>query len=140
MRRILIGTLSTTLLFSFAIAARTMGTTPSEVVGLDIAQRPSCSNPQTQTQINTCAGIDYENAERRMNQVYQQLLPQLPVARRQRLVASQQAWLRFRENSCEFQRSEVAGGTMAPTVYNSCMAEMAKQRTQQLEAYMRTGM
>lgn len=118
------------------IAAKVAIATP-DVADVLIAQKPNCNNPQTQSEMNACAGLSYQQADKRLNQVYQQLVPKLPSVRRQKLTSAQQAWIKFRDSNCAFQRSEVEGGSMAPMIYSSCLAEMTKQRTEQLEAYIR---
>ena len=108
----------------------------SNVAGVQVAQQPNCNNPQTQSEMNVCAGIAYRNADRRLNQVYQQLLPKLPASRRQQLVTAQQACIRYRDASCNFERSEVEGGTMAPMIQASCLARLTEQRTKDLQQYL----
>ena len=160
MLKISLATIGTVTLFGLGIAAGTMATaspniifhklesragetpTPQEflersnVAGVQVAQQPNCNNPQTQSEMNACAGIAYRNADRRLNQVYQQLLPKLPAGRRQQLVTAQQAWMRYRDASCNFERSEVEGGTMAPTIQGSCLARLTEQRTKDLQQYL----
>ncbi|MCL1463784.1 lysozyme inhibitor LprI family protein [Argonema galeatum] len=127
MRKFLLATASTVTFFGLGIAA---------LADVRVAQQPNCNDPQTQSEMNACAGISYQNADRKLNQVYQQLLPKLPAARKQKLVTAQQAWLRFRDASCVFERSEVEGGTMAPMIYSGCLATVTEQRTKDLERYL----
>lgn len=115
----------------------TAGVIP-DLIGVRLAQKPNCNNPQTQSEMNICAGISYQNADKKLNQVYQRLLPKLETSRRQKLVAAQQAWLKFRDASCAFEKSEVEGGTMAPMIYGGCMATLTEQRTKQLQGYSET--
>ena len=160
MFKISLATIGTVTLFGLGIAAGTIanatpniffhklepraGETPtpkeflqrSNVAGVEVAQQPNCNNPQTQGEMNACAGIAYRNADRRLNQVYQQLIPKLSAARRQRLVTAQQAWIRYRDASCNFERSEVEGGSMAPMVQASCLARLTEQRTKDLQQYL----
>lgn len=110
----------------------------TDISGVQFAQRFNCNNPQTQTEMNACAGLAYQQAEKKLNQVYQQLLPQLSSSRRQKLISAQQAWIKFRDSSCAFERSEVEGGTMAPLIYSSCLADVTEQRTQRLQEYIDT--
>jgi len=109
----------------------------ADTSGVLFAQRRNCTNPQTQGEINACAGLSYEKADKKLNQVYQQLLPELPRARRQKLITAQSEWIKFRDANCDFAKSEVQGGTIAPAIYNGCLADMTKQRTAQLERYLR---
>lgn len=48
-----------------------------------IAQQPNCKNPQTQTELNICSGVDYQRADQKLNQVYNQVRDQLSANRRQ---------------------------------------------------------
>jgi uncharacterized protein YecT (DUF1311 family) len=132
MHKLLIAPISTIALLTSSIIAHA---TPN-LAGIQIAQRPNCNNPQTQSEMNACAGIAYQNADRRLNQVYQQLLPKLSTSRRQQLVTAQQAWIRFRDTSCTFERSQFEGGTMAPMVQANCLARVTQQRTKELERYL----
>jgi uncharacterized protein YecT (DUF1311 family) len=99
------------------------------------AQKLDCNNARTQLEINRCAHLSYQNADKKLNQVYQQLLPKLERSRKQKLVAAQQAWIKFRDTSCEFERSGYEGGSIAPTIYFGCLEKTTQQRTQQLQEY-----
>ena len=132
MRQSLVATIATVTLFNLAIPVATIAS-PISDFSVQVAQQPNCSNPQTQGEMNACAGIAYRNADRRLNQVYQQLLPKLSAARRQQLVTAQQAWIRFRDASCTFERSGFEGGTMAPMVQSNCLARVTEQRVKDLQ-------
>ena len=103
---------------------------------LQLAQRPNCNNPQTQSEMNICASIAYQNADRKLNQVYRQLLPKLSAARKQKLISAQQAWIKFRDSSCEFERTAFEGGSIAPMIYSNCLAAVTEQRTNDLRRYL----
>lgn len=135
MRNFFLASLSIVILFGVGIAARTIATTPN-FTRVQLAQNPNCNNPQTQTDMNICAGIFYRNADRKLNQIYQRMLPKVPAARKQKLIAAQQAWIRFRDTSCEFERSEFEGGTIAPLIHGNCMTTVTEQRTKDLERYL----
>lgn len=137
MRQLLAWVVSITAIIGLGTIAAKVAIATPDVAGVLIAQKPNCNNPQTQGEMNACAGLSYQQADKRLNQVYQQLVPKLSAARRQKLTSAQQTWIKFRDSNCAFQRSEVEGGSMAPMMYSSCLAEMTKQRTQQLEEYIR---
>ncbi|MBD2456287.1 lysozyme inhibitor LprI family protein [Nostoc sp. FACHB-87] len=101
-----------------------------------LAQKPNCNDPQTQLEINICSQLSYQNADKKLNQVYKQLLPKLSKTRQQKLIAAQLAWIKFRDASCEFERSAYEGGSIAPAIYAGCLEEATKQRTQQLREYL----
>lgn len=136
MRQFLIVTITTASLFNGGIPADTIASATPDLVRMQVAQQPNCNNPQTQSEMNACAGIAYRNADRRLNQLYQQLLPNLSASRRQQLVTAQQAWIRFRDASCTFERSGFEGGSMAPMVQANCLARVTEQRVKDLQNYL----
>jgi uncharacterized protein YecT (DUF1311 family) len=135
MGKFLLATLTTATLLSLGIATRTISSTTPNTTDIQIAQNPNCNNPQTQTAMNACSAIAYQNADKKLNQIYKQLMPQLSASRKQKLVTAQQAWIKFRDASCVFERSEVEGGSMAPMVYNDCLTTFTEQRIKDLQRY-----
>lgn len=136
MRKFLLIAISVASLFGVGMAARSIGSPTTGVTSLQLAQSPNCDDPQNQSEMNDCAGIAYQNADRKLNQVYQQLLPKLPASRKQKLIVAQQAWIKFRDTSCDFERSAVEGGSLAPTIYGGCLATVTEQRTKDLQGYL----
>jgi uncharacterized protein YecT (DUF1311 family) len=130
----------TTTVFTLCLAIRTFGIVAPHSESLQLAQQPNCRNPQTQTEINICAGIEYQNADKKLNQVYQQLIPKLSASRRQKLILAQRAWITFRDANCEFERSQLEGGTIASAIQAACMAELTKTRTAQLDQYIKSAL
>jgi uncharacterized protein YecT (DUF1311 family) len=113
-----------------------LGSANPDLLSVQVAQKPNCNNPQSQSEMTACAGIAYQNADRKLNQIYQQLLPKLSSSRRQQLVTAQQAWIRFRDTSCNFEASAFEGGTIAPMIYSSCLARLTEQRIKDLQNYL----
>lgn len=136
MGKFLLATLTSLTLFSLTIPTPTIGGITTDVSSITVAQRPNCNNPMTQAEMNACAGIANQNADRKLNQIYQQLLPKLSTTRKQKLITAQRAWIRFRDTSCDFERSEVTGGSMEPMVYSNCLASVTQQRIKDLETYL----
>jgi len=136
MGKFLLTVLSIASLFAVGMATRGIASPTSAATNLQLAQRPNCNNPQTQSEMNICASIAYQNADRKLNQVYRQLLPKLSASRQQKLISAQQAWIKFRDSSCEFERSAYEGGSMAPMIYGFCLADVTEQRTKDLQRYL----
>jgi uncharacterized protein YecT (DUF1311 family) len=113
------------------------GTTP-DFPEIRLVQKLNCNNPQTQTAINQCAKLSYQNADKKLNQVYQQLLPTLERSRKQKLIASQLAWIKFRDTNCEFERSKYEGGSIASSIYSGCLGNATRLRTQELQEYLKS--
>ena len=136
MGKFLLTVLSIASLLAVGMATRGIASPTSAATNLQLAQRPNCNNPQTQSEMNICASIAYQNADRKLNQVYRQLLPKLSAARKQKLITAQQAWIKFRDSSCEFERSAYEGGSIAPMIYGFCLANVTEQRTKDLRRYL----
>ncbi|MEH2435249.1 MAG: lysozyme inhibitor LprI family protein [Nostoc sp.] len=113
------------------------GTTP-DLREMRLVQKLNCNNAQTQIAINECAKLSYQRADKRLNLAYQQLLPTLETSRKQKLIAAQQAWLKFRDTNCEFERSRYEGGSIAPSIYSGCLENSTKLRTQELQEYLKS--
>lgn len=114
--------------------------TPSSVASTNgqMVSGLDCKSPQTQAAINTCASSSAKAADQKLNQVYQQLKSTLKGSHREKLLINAELmWVRFRDTNCAFERSSYQGGSIAPSIYHSCIEQMTKQRTEQLENYLR---
>lgn len=119
-----------------SLAAALCGGAAAEL-GVRLAQQPNCKNPQNQAEMNACAGLSYQNADKKLNQVYQQVRSKLQGANREKLTEAQLAWIKFRDGNCAFARTEVEGGSMEPMIFSGCLADITKKRTASLESYNR---
>ncbi|MEH2358357.1 lysozyme inhibitor LprI family protein [Nostoc sp.] len=113
------------------------GTTP-DLPEMLLAQKLNCNNSQTQITINECRKLSYQNADKKLNRVYQQLLSTLESSSKQKLIAAQVTWIKFRDTNCEFERSRYEGGSITPTIYFGCLENTTKLRTQQLQEYLKS--
>ncbi|MBG1264088.1 lysozyme inhibitor LprI family protein [Nostoc commune] len=138
MRQLLLVLASMLTLSSLGTPTMTIAGTTPDVPEMRLVQKLNCNNPQTQSAINECTKLSYQNADKKLNQVYQQLLPTLETSRKQKLIAAQQAWLKFRDTNCEFERSRYEGGSIAPSIYSGCLENTTKLRTQQLQEYLKS--
>lgn len=138
MRQLLLALVSMLTLSSLPTPTMTMAGTTPDLPQMRLAQKFNCNNAQTQAAINECAKLSYQNADKKLNQAYQQLLPTLRRSRKEKLIAAQVAWVKFRDNNCEFERSENEGGSIAPTIYFGCLENTTKLRTQQLQQYLKS--
>jgi uncharacterized protein YecT (DUF1311 family) len=101
-----------------------------------LAQQTNCTNPQTQTEMNICAGISLQKSNRQLNQVYQTLLPKLSNTEKRLLSAVQMRWMQFRDNECTFASSRYEGGSIQPLIISTCKDNLTRQRTSDLTAYL----
>jgi len=103
------------------------------------AKLPCEKRARTQNELNQCAGSAFEKADAEMNRVYQPLMS--ATARRgesyqQKLKEAQQAWLKYRDATCESEAAINAEGTIYPTAYNYCLAQVTTERTKRLAMMM----
>lgn len=62
-----------------------------------------CSNANTQTEMNQCAAAQYQAADKKLNDTWQQAL-QRAVGKQQTLLKqAQQAWIALRDADCAFR-------------------------------------
>ncbi|MBW4426632.1 MAG: lysozyme inhibitor LprI family protein [Nostoc desertorum CM1-VF14] len=138
MRQLLLVLASMLTLSSLGTSTMTIAGTTPDLLEIRLVQKFNCNNPQTQTAINQCANLSYQNADKKLNQVYQQLLPTLKTSRKQKLIAAQLAWIKFRDTNCEFEKSKYEGGSIASSVYSGCLENTTKLRTQELQEFLKS--
>ncbi|MEH2167345.1 MAG: lysozyme inhibitor LprI family protein [Nostoc sp.] len=137
MRQLLLVLSSILTLSSLNTSAMTIAGTTPDLSEMRLVQKLNCNNPQTQAAINECTKLSYQNADKKLNQVYQQLISTLEKSRKQKLIAAQLAWSKFRDTNCEFERSKYEGGSIASSIYFGCLENTTKLRTQQLQEYLK---
>lgn len=119
--------------------------------GLSLAQaedepQVDCENPVTQFDMNVCSDRDYQEADAALNDqwaVTKDVVREWDESRKslgliakaeQSLMKAQRAWINYRDGHCETEEAGVKGGSKAPTVYSSCMAELTRRRTEELKS------
>lgn len=83
-----------------------------------------------------CRSQQAEAAERKLNQVYQQLRAKLASQQRQKLTQAQLNWIKFRDTTCEYERDEVEGriSTEVANAYLYCSIKLTEQRIADLQS------
>jgi uncharacterized protein YecT (DUF1311 family) len=115
-------------------------TVPSAALSQD---RPNCKDPQTQMEMNICAGLDYKAADAELNKVYKRaiaamkdmdkdLTPELKGAEKT-LREAQRAWIHYRDKACESHGFMTRGGSMESMLVGNCLASLTRQRTKELK-------
>ncbi len=121
----------TVMLGVMAVAAALMTATPATA--------------QTQAGMNAQAATTYKAADAAMNAQW----PRTYAAMKRRdatardgfgyaaaTLASQRAWLAFRDKQCTIEGGEFAGGSLQPMARLQCLARLTKERTTQLKDLM----
>jgi uncharacterized protein YecT (DUF1311 family) len=105
-------------------------------IPVQIAQQPNCKSPQTTLDQNLCSSQEFQAADRKLNQVYQQLQAKLNSTQKQRLIVAQRTWLKFRDESCNYEKGQFEGGSLAASTYVYCRARVTQERIKDLERYL----
>ncbi len=105
-------------------------------------EEPNCAEPSTQRDMNACAALDYEKADKELNVAYQQLRKKMSEWDKSAdaaskgavdaLVAAQRAWVAFRDANCDVAGFQARGGSMEPMLVSSCLADMSTKRAEEL--------
>lgn len=106
--------------------------------------QPNCKDPQTQTEMNICAGMDYKAADAELNRIYRSVIahmkdidadlpPELKGAEKA-LRAAQRAWIPYRDKACESYGFLARGGSMESMLVGHCLTEVTRNRTRELKA------
>lgn len=102
---------------------------------------PDCANQMDQSTMTQCAGIDFDKADVELNRIW----PEIKAGAQESdagsgksehldaLMASQRAWLAYRDAECVWQGFEAHGGSMEPMLVNACLAEMTNKRIKELQ-------
>jgi uncharacterized protein YecT (DUF1311 family) len=101
-----------------------------------IAQQINCDRPQGDAQVRACMRLKYELADKRLNEVYKQLIAKLSKEEKALLSESQLGWIKQRDNTCEFEVYKNRGGIGFQGFFNECLERVTKQRTAELEKYL----
>lgn len=87
-----------------------------------------CSNANTQTEMNQCAAAQYQAADKKLNETWQQALKRASGQQLEMLKKAQQAWISLRDADCAFLASGAEGGSMQPMLISQCMTDKSVER------------
>ncbi len=97
----------------------------------------SCVKPRYQVQIQRCARLAYEKADRELNSVWKEVISQLSSNEKERLIDSQLAWIDERDATCDRETRDNRGGSGYRIFLNSCLRRVTVERTEVLRGYLR---
>ena len=87
-----------------------------------------CSNANTQTEMNQCAAAQYQAADKKLNETWQQALKRASGQQLELLKKAQQAWISLRDADCAFLASGAEGGSIQPMLTSQCMTDKSVER------------
>ena len=91
-----------------------------------------CENAQTTAAMRECENSRFERADQKMNAAYQDVMSRLDEPGRAKLRRAQQAWIKFRDAEAAFRADAARGGTLAPLIRMSVLADLTESRWEQL--------
>jgi len=100
-----------------------------------------CANAVSTVDMNDCAAQEQQQVEKQLNEVYRRVLAETPAKvggaakPKDRLVAAQRLWVRFREADCKAVLDLWSDGSIRNLQYLGCMREHAQVRIKQLESF-----
>lgn len=107
-----------------------------------LAQDIDCDNATTQSDMNQCAQMFYEAADAELNAVWKEAMATMKeidsyqedgeAGAADALLASQRAWLTYRDNFCTAAAYHLHGGSAEPMEYSGCLAMVTENRTVEL--------
>jgi uncharacterized protein YecT (DUF1311 family) len=110
------------------------------------AQDLDCDNATSQAEMTSCAGLDFEAADRELNVVWKDAVADARAldaelkamggdgrpGHEESLRAAQRAWIAYRDSACVYEGFEARGGTMEPMLGSFCLARLTRLRTKEL--------
>jgi uncharacterized protein YecT (DUF1311 family) len=90
----------------------------------------NCEDPKNVADANTCLG----EADRELNQTYQQIIRGLSGEDRKKLIVAEQSWIKYRDTNCTFRiRDFPLSTSMGRQFYSFCKTRMTRERTEELK-------
>jgi uncharacterized protein YecT (DUF1311 family) len=107
--------------------------------------KPDCENG-SQSELNMCAYNDFEKADSALNKLWPKIksfatdgdgvLEGTLKGYVKALLASQRAWISYRDGQCELYGFQSRGGSMEPMLVSGCKARMTNERIKELKDIM----
>jgi uncharacterized protein YecT (DUF1311 family) len=94
------------------------------------AAAADCADDATQSELNACAGADFQAADRTLNTLYADIKDRLKgdADTTRLLTLAQRAWVAWRDAECDFSAASVAQGSIYPMIRDQCLTELTNAR------------
>ena len=111
-----------------------------------LAEEVDCATAMAQQELNICAEMDWQAADKDLNAVYKTVLaamkdmdavlpPELQGAE-DALRTAQRAWIDYRDAQCETAGFPMRGGAAEPLLVYGCLRQVTENRTAELLALL----
>lgn len=97
-----------------------------------------CSNPKTQSELNTCSAKELQRSEHELDDVYREIRDRLQnsPAVTDALETAETAWIAFRDAECLFATANTSGGSVYPMAAGNCREMLTRARIASLNSYL----
>jgi uncharacterized protein YecT (DUF1311 family) len=97
----------------------------------------NCANPTSNIEYKECAYRAYTTSDKKLNQVYRQVVSTLVQKEKQHLIDAQLAWIKYRDSNCDFEIYQSLGGTGYGGFLSNCLERMTNARTKELQNWQK---
>jgi len=92
---------------------------------------------QSQNEMTANARAEFDKADKELNVVYQKVLKSMDDdISKQKFIAVQKAWLKYRDAQAELDADSERGGSLANQIFAESETETTKARISQLKKYL----
>jgi uncharacterized protein YecT (DUF1311 family) len=102
-----------------------------------LAKTLNCANANSNVEYKECQHRAYAAADQKLNQVYKQIISGLSGVEKQKLINAQLAWIKFRDNNCDFEVYGSRRGSGYSGFLSECLERMTYARIKELEDWHR---
>ncbi|MDR0716582.1 MAG: lysozyme inhibitor LprI family protein [Azoarcus sp.] len=92
-----------------------------------------CGVLEKQADMNRCHASEYKAADRTLNDVYASYRATLDETRKKSLANAQNAWIKYRDLSCDFETSGAKGGSVFQMALSICLTEKTRARIEEIK-------
>ena len=107
---------------------------PSLAIAALLLSSPALA--QNQQELNQKADQAYKRADAELNRLWKKLQPSLSAGAKDKLITSQEQWIKFRDAEAEAKAAIFEGGSMAPMIYSNSLRATTEQRIRELRAWI----
>jgi uncharacterized protein YecT (DUF1311 family) len=101
-----------------------------------VALADNCDNAISQTDMDVCAGQQFDAADKALNATYAKLMKSISPAGQTSLRSAQRAWLAYRDKQCAFNVLARADASVYPMVMAICRTALTNQQNNELKAQL----
>lgn len=104
-----------------------------------LAHAKECTESANQYELTVCADQAFKKTDAILNDLYGRIKTRLKGdnATTKLLVASQRAWIAFRDAECTFATSSTAQGTIHPMLRLQCLDALTAKRIEDFKRYLK---